>query len=72
MSCLDGSSGELATSQLTAWKPGMLSQQSSAKRPQPGFLRRESSGDLSHVSSATRILAQESSAKNPQPVIPSP
>ena len=57
------------TCQLTAWKPGVLSQESSPKRSQPGF--RPQSGVLSQESSARRLQpgfpSQESSARSPQP-----
>ena len=64
------------TCQLTAWKPGVLSQESSAlspapsaRIPQPGVLSR----DLRHESSARNlqpgVLSQESAARTPQPIL---
>ena len=58
--------------QLRAWKPGFLSQESSAKHPQPGILSKiPQPGFLSQESPARSpqpgFLSQESSAKIPQP-----
>ena len=67
--------------QLRAWKPGILSQETSTRRPRPEFLSQESSAripqpeDLSQASSAgspqPRVRSQDSSARNPQPAVSS-
>ena len=50
-----------------AWKPAVLSQESSARIPQPRFLSQESSARIPQPEN----LSQESSARNPQPAVSS-
>ena len=69
----DSSSGQLAT-RRASWQPG--SQESSARRPQPGVLSQDSSarspqpGFLSQKT-LSGILSQDSSPRNPQPAVSS-